>query len=56
MLDLPFDPLKRAKEVEDVVMEGLARKYETFGPEGIRKINLFSLHYFIVSPRQIISQ
>ena len=32
MLDLPFDPLKRAKEVEELVMEGLARKYYRFRP------------------------
>jgi len=32
MLDLPFDPLKRAKEVEGLVMEGLARKYYRFRP------------------------
>jgi uncharacterized Fe-S cluster-containing radical SAM superfamily protein len=32
MLDLPFDPIKRAKEVEELVMEGLARKYYRFRP------------------------
>jgi len=32
MLDLPFDPIKRAKEVEEEVMEGLARKYYRFRP------------------------
>ena len=32
MLDLPFDPLQRAKEVEELVMEGLARKYYRFRP------------------------
>ena len=32
MLDLPFDPLKRAKEVEELVMKGLARKYYRFRP------------------------
>jgi uncharacterized Fe-S cluster-containing radical SAM superfamily protein len=32
MLDLPLDPLKRAKEVEGLVMEGLARKYYRFRP------------------------
>jgi uncharacterized Fe-S cluster-containing radical SAM superfamily protein len=32
MLDLPFDPLLRAKEVEDLVMKGLARKYYRFRP------------------------
>lgn len=30
MLSLPFDPLRRAKEVEDLVMEGTARKYYRF--------------------------
>jgi uncharacterized Fe-S cluster-containing radical SAM superfamily protein len=30
MLDLPFDPLKRAKEVEALVMESLARRYYRF--------------------------
>lgn len=30
MLSLPFDPLKRAKEVEELVMEGSARKYYRF--------------------------
>lgn len=32
MLNLPFDPLKRASEVEALVMEGLARKYYRFRP------------------------
>jgi uncharacterized Fe-S cluster-containing radical SAM superfamily protein len=32
MLDLPFDPIKRAKEVEGLVMQGLARKYYRFRP------------------------
>ena len=32
MLNLPFDPIKRAKEVEELVMEGLARKYYRFRP------------------------
>lgn len=32
MLDLPFDPLQRAKEVEELVMKGLARKYYRFRP------------------------
>jgi uncharacterized Fe-S cluster-containing radical SAM superfamily protein len=30
MLDLPFNPLKRAREVEASVMEGLARRYYRF--------------------------
>lgn len=30
MLSLPFDPSKRAKEVEELVMEGTARKYYRF--------------------------
>ena len=32
MLDLPFDPLKRARDVEKLVMKGLARKYYRFRP------------------------
>ena len=32
MLSLPFDPLIRAREVEELVMEGLARKYYRFRP------------------------
>ncbi|NVL91689.1 MAG: hypothetical protein HWN71_01455 [Desulfobacterales bacterium] len=32
MVDLPFNPLKRAREVEELVMEGLARKYYRFRP------------------------
>ena len=32
MLELPFDSLKRAKEVEELVMKGLARKYYRFRP------------------------
>ena len=32
MLNLPFNPLKRAKEVEGLVMEDLARKYYRFRP------------------------
>jgi uncharacterized Fe-S cluster-containing radical SAM superfamily protein len=32
MLGLPFNPLKRAREVEALVMEGLARKYYRFRP------------------------
>lgn len=32
MLGQSFDPLKRAKEVEEMVMEGLARKYYRFRP------------------------
>jgi len=32
MLDLPFDPIKRAREVEEAVMQGLARKYYRFRP------------------------
>jgi uncharacterized Fe-S cluster-containing radical SAM superfamily protein len=32
MLSLPFDPLERAKEVQELVMEGLARKYYRFRP------------------------
>jgi len=32
MLDLPFDPLIGAKEVEDLVMAGLSRRYYRFRP------------------------
>jgi len=32
MLDLPFDPIKRARAVEEAVMQGLARKYYRFRP------------------------
>jgi uncharacterized Fe-S cluster-containing radical SAM superfamily protein len=32
MLDLPFNPLKRTREVEGLVMEDLARKYYRFRP------------------------
>jgi uncharacterized Fe-S cluster-containing radical SAM superfamily protein len=32
MVDMPFDPLKRAKQVEKLVMEGVARKYYRFRP------------------------
>jgi len=32
MLDLPFDPIRRAKEVEELVMQGLSRKYYRFRP------------------------
>jgi len=32
MLSLPFDPLERAKAVEELVMDGLARKYYRFRP------------------------
>ncbi len=32
MPDLPFDPIKRAREVEQLVMQGLARKYYRFRP------------------------
>jgi len=30
MLELPFNPIERAKEVEEVVMQGLKRKYHRF--------------------------
>jgi uncharacterized Fe-S cluster-containing radical SAM superfamily protein len=30
MIDLPFDPIKRAQEVESIVMRGLDRKYHRF--------------------------
>jgi len=32
MLNFPFDPLERTKEVQELVMEGLARKYYRFRP------------------------
>ena len=32
MLDLPFDPLKRARDLKELVMKGLARKYYRFRP------------------------
>jgi len=32
MIDLPFDPIKRAQEIEDTVTQGLKRKYHRFRP------------------------
>lgn len=32
MLNLPFDPIKRAKEIETIVMQDLKRKYHRFRP------------------------
>jgi len=32
MIDLPFNPIKRAKEVEELVMKGSRRKYYRFRP------------------------
>lgn len=32
MINLPFDPIKRAKEIETIVMQGIKRKYHRFRP------------------------
>lgn len=32
MIDLPFNPIKRAQEIEDIVTQGLNRKYHRFRP------------------------